>query len=378
MADPGDRHADHDPLLIASLLDRDLDGGERAVAESRIASCEACAALYADFVALSDATATLPTPPRPRAFTLTTADAARLRAPIAGEPSAPAPRLLGVTTDPGASAAHAAHDTMLVASLADDTLVASPERDAAEALVAGCSLCAALHVDLMALRSATRAMPTPVRPRDYTLTPDDAVRLRRAGWRRFVAVFGSSRDVFSRPLAVGLTTLGLAGLLVATVPSITSGLPGSSAAGGAEAVGAPIASADQAAPPDASGQGPAPTDASGQGAAAVAPVAAASPGGLSVAGAAASSEPGADGTDRFGTILTDRPSPTPGVAADTSGSAKGVGGAPGRSKELTGSTNLPVGHDTTGFSLLAILSGVFLIVGLGLFAIRWTARRFGD
>ena len=42
----------------------------------------------------------------------------------------------------------------------------------------------------------------------------------RGGWRRFVAAFGSPRDVFSRPLAVGLTTLGLAGLLLASAPSI--------------------------------------------------------------------------------------------------------------------------------------------------------------
>ena len=72
---------------------------------------------------------------------------------------------------------------MLVASLADRSLAAS-EREAAEALVASCGLCAALHADLLALRAATRAMPTPARPRDYTLTPADAARLRPAGWRR--------------------------------------------------------------------------------------------------------------------------------------------------------------------------------------------------
>ena len=125
-------------------------------------------------------------------------------------------------TDPFTSSDHASHDTILVASLADHSLPAS-ERSAAEALVAACSQCADLHADLLALRAATRAMPTPARPNDYTLTPRDAARLRSGGWRRFVAILGTSRDALSRPLAVGLTTLGLAGLLVATLPSFSMG-----------------------------------------------------------------------------------------------------------------------------------------------------------
>ena len=104
---------------------------------------------------------------------------------------------------------------MLVASLADHSL-AAVERAAAEALVATCGPCADLFTDLEALRVATQAQPVPARPRDFRLTADDAVRMRPGGWRRFVAAFGSSRDMLSRPLAAGLTTIGLAGLLVAT------------------------------------------------------------------------------------------------------------------------------------------------------------------
>jgi hypothetical protein len=33
--------------------------------------------------------------------------------------------------------------------------------------------------------------------------------------------------------------------------------------------------------------------------------------------------------------------------------------------------------DSTGLSLPIVLSGSLLIVGLGLFALRWTSRRFG-
>ena len=230
MADPRDPHAEHDPLIVAALLDRDLEGEERAIAEARIASCASCAALHADLVALSVATSTQPTPARPRAFTLTAADAARLATDAAGEPGSTMPRLTGVMTDPFTSSDHASHDTILVASLADHSLPAS-ERTAAEALVAACSQCADLHADLLALRAATRAMPTPARPTDYTLTPRDAVRLRSGGWRRFVAILGTSRDALSRPLAVGLTTLGLAGLLVATLPSFSMGGATSAPAG---------------------------------------------------------------------------------------------------------------------------------------------------
>src|SRR5206468_4581458 len=139
-------------------------------------------------------------------------------------------RLTNEMTDPRTTAAHASHDPILVAALSDRSLTAT-ERAVAEALVAGCSRCAELHADLVALGAAARAMPTPARPRDYLLTPADAVRLRPTGWRRVVGAFGTARDGFSRPLAVGLTTLGLAGLLVTTVPTILQGRVSSGTSG---------------------------------------------------------------------------------------------------------------------------------------------------
>ena len=65
--------------------------------------------------------------------------------------------------------------------------------------------------------------------RDYALSSEDARRASRTGWRRLVAVFGSTRDAFSRPLAIGLTTIGLAGLLVTTVPGALPGASSSAA-----------------------------------------------------------------------------------------------------------------------------------------------------
>jgi anti-sigma factor RsiW len=72
-------HASHDELLIARLFGDDVDEPERARALELIAECTECAALFADLGAIADADAAMPVPPRPRDFTLTEADAARLR-----------------------------------------------------------------------------------------------------------------------------------------------------------------------------------------------------------------------------------------------------------------------------------------------------------
>ena len=74
-------------------------------------------------------------------------------------------------------------------------------------------------------------------------------------------------------------------------------------------------------------------------------------------------------------------------------SANGDGAiaAPGPAGEpFNRGTNREVGHrrragqsltsvadDRTGASQLVVISGTLLIVGLGLFALRWTSRRFG-
>ncbi|MEP6639309.1 MAG: hypothetical protein ABJC39_08155 [Chloroflexota bacterium] len=377
MADPMDGHAEHDPMLIASLLDRDRMP-DIALAETRIATCASCAALHADLVALSRATAMLPTPPRPRGFTLTAADAERLIAAVPGEPGVRTPRLGGVMTDPNTTA-HATHDRILVASLADHTL-APAERAATEALVATCTECAALHSDLLALRAATRAMPTPSRPRDFVLSSQDAGRLRSGGWRRFLANLGSSRDALSRPLAVGLTTLGLAGLLVGTVPSVLTGFGGSAASAPQilSPVGAPVPEAASSGA-DTAGSGPDSVVASP---AAAAPAAAASAAPLPdaagpVVGAAQSSGAEPSG-GRYG-ALDRSATPPPGSEAVTNGSSKGGnGGATGGSGEPDSLPGVLVIGDEGGLSMLVVLSGAFLIAGLGLFAIRWTARRLTD
>ena len=141
MADGRTDHEEHDPLLIAALLERDASETERAAADDRRRSCPDCAGLYADLVALAGAVREQPVAPRARDFVLTAADADRLTAERAGEPGPAATRLSGVMTIRPDTAGHAAHDTMLVASLADHSLGAA-DRAAAEALIDACDRCA--------------------------------------------------------------------------------------------------------------------------------------------------------------------------------------------------------------------------------------------
>ncbi len=152
---------------------------------------------------------------------------------------------------------HAGHDPLLVAEAAD-------RGGRLPATLAACPDCVALHADLIHLAAAIPLSPVPARPRAYTLDPADAARLRPAGWRRWLAAIGTSRDAVTRPLAVGLTTIGLAGLLVATVPGF---LPTGAGTAGASAVDDPAPVENEIvlrAPAAAASGPPGPGDAAGR------------------------------------------------------------------------------------------------------------------
>jgi hypothetical protein len=72
-------HANHDETLIVRLYGGDVDAQERAIALDRLAECSDCAGLFADLGQIASATAALRIPARPRDFSLTPQDAARLR-----------------------------------------------------------------------------------------------------------------------------------------------------------------------------------------------------------------------------------------------------------------------------------------------------------
>lgn len=230
---------------------------------------------------------------------------------------------------------HATHDRVLIAALATrEADLTGDERSTARTLIADCAECRDLLADLLTLATVIPAAAIPTRPRDFTLTAADAARLRPAGWRRLVGFVGSARDGFTRPLAVGLTTMGLVGLLVSALPI---GLGGGATSAVLSTVGNAVGG--QAAPAAAPSSAPYRTE------------------GLeSDPGAAASPE--GDGGLFSGaedTATVDRQRDNESLAADAS-----------------------IRDDRTGLSVLGVVAGALLILGCGLFALRWTARRLGD
>src|SRR5687767_12964077 len=98
--------------------------------------------------------------------------------------------------DPTAS--HESHDPLLVVAYASDDLTGA-DRDDAARLVADCTGCADLFADLRTIAAATRDLHAPARSRDFRLTPDDAARLRRPGWRGILGWLAGPRFAVARP-----------------------------------------------------------------------------------------------------------------------------------------------------------------------------------
>lgn len=233
---------------------------------------------------------------------------------------------------------HATHDTFLIASLATrDPDLADPAIAAARSQVEACSACAALHADLVAIAAATPTSAMPTRPRDFRLTDADVARLAPSGWRRFLHTIGSPRDAITKPLALGFTTLGIAGLIAASLPGAF--------------LGAGAASVDSALPNVGGQIEQAPSEPA-------APAAAASAEAL---------------------YQSDEPKASNG---DTSNAFDGAGEAAnednGRASGAADPDGLAIRDDASGLSALAVIAGSLLIVGLGIFLLRWSARRFGD
>lgn len=238
-------------------------------------------------------------------------------------------------------ASHARHDLALVAALVDRDVAEAlrpTELVAARAQVAQCAACAAMHRDLLDLTAGLVAATPPARPRDFRLTVADAARLQPRGWRRFLSTVGSARDGLTRPLAIGLTTLGLVGVLIGSVPG---GLPfGGGTAGAVDQQAREAASAAPAPANQAPAAAPEASERSGV-------------------------FPDALGTDDGGTF-------------QGAGEAFGATAAPGTSeKDQSLIDELSIRDDPTGVSALVVIAGTLLILGLGLFALRWSARRFG-
>ena len=259
---------------------------------------------------------------------------------------------------------HEQHDPMLVVSLASGDL-ATADRDysTAQSLVAGCSDCARLHDDVLAIAAATKALPPAARTRDFQISPDQAARLRPSGVRGVLARLTAPGGLFSPQLGVGLATLGVAGLLIGSLGSINLGFM--SAAGPASGGAAPAASITANAPEYATQASPAAASDNSYG------------GFAAGAGAAASAAP-------------DELSPAGTPFSDTTRNVTDVGstatGAPGPTKlplPLAASQNrdadpaLPANPSnvltaTSDSSVLVIVSSALLIAGV----LMLLARRF--
>lgn len=354
-----DGHDLHDPELIVALLDPDQPGAERAAAQALVAECRSCAALHRDLIALARATVEIPTPARPREFTLSPATAAGLARETSREPVPAGTRLRHDMND--SRSRHAVHDRLLIANLVDRS-VDEAERARAEEMLAACRECEQLYDDLVALSAATRAMAVPARPRDFTLTAADAERLRVRGWRRLLAAIGSSRDAFTRPLALGLTTLGIAGLLFATIPSVLiGGGPTSlSAVGSAIDNGTGGAAANPEMAAQAS-EAPAASEPV-SGIAAAPPAATAAPSAAAEAAPVPSGDLGPDSeNERDGLFVGGESSPLAGEPES------------GDAYRTTLPAEAPLDRST-----MILVAGLLLVAGLGLLLLRWTARRLGD
>ena len=249
---------------------------------------------------------------------------------------------------------HDRHDPMLVAALAGGDL-AGTDREGAVALTRACSDCSALHDDLVALARATAAAPPPSAfpARDFRLTPADAARLRPNARGRLVAAIRHAPTAASRPLGVGLATIGLVGLLFGNVHLGSLGLFSASSAGLPAATAGPAAQFEGN--PDVVA---APTDATSGAGAGVAPQAAGSAAPPSSAPAAAPTVPGAYGAA----------SDAAGVGgsrneAAVTGSGKALGlGAPG----TRGAADLAETPAPEPGKPLNLLFGGAMILGLGI------------
>jgi hypothetical protein len=272
---------------------------------------------------------------------------------------------------PTATPAHALHDPELITALAArEPDLKAVELTAARALVDTCVDCRDLYTDLRAVQVALATSMTPSRPRDFALSAADAKRLRGSGWRRVLRYIGSSRDAFSRPLAIGFTTIGVVALLITAVPSIPLGRAG----GGAvlSTVGSAV-HPEQAAQATQSAASPA-----ASAAAAPAPsvaAASAAPSSVSAFGPAASS----DAADRQS--LSAKPEPYGGTGGGVFSGSNEAGGRTGDAQggDLDSAiTEALISVRDDGLSIGFVIAGICLFIGFGLFALRWTSRRFGD
>jgi hypothetical protein len=264
---------------------------------------------------------------------------------------------------------HDRHDRFLIAALAAGDLDARALTDAHE-LVAACADCAELLADLRSIAAATAALPPLPRSTDFRLSPDTAARLGARGWRGFLVRLADSRFGFSRPLAVGLTTLGLVGAIAGSIPGAMGGFGAGPAPAGQVSGNALNATQDQGESRSSAGAAGA-SVAPAAGAPVpptAAPVAAGSPAPTALYPVAVAPSPAARDA------ASSAPSPPPYGAfaeAPSPQATKGTSQESSRGAQSfsSGSTGSP------GPPLLLVGSIALLLVGLGILGAQWVATK---
>jgi hypothetical protein len=260
------------------------------------------------------------------------------------------------------SMAHESHDRFLIAALAANDLEGRALQEA-DALVAACPACADLLGDLRAIATATATLPPVTLPRrlDFRLTEPDARRLGARGWRRALQELAGRRLSFTRPLAVGLTTLGLLGVISASIPGGLGGF----------GLGSPTSLNIPAG-------GPAAQDAGGRSAAEAQP----SPSTPAGAPAAGSSPRAVDLTSQPPQPAVNGSVPpvygalgSPGATAKAQGRGTGSGSSSASPPNGTTNVNPTPPNDQPGPPPLLVLSIAALVVGVGLLAGQWAGDR---
>jgi hypothetical protein len=254
--------------------------------------------------------------------------------------------------------AHAGHDALLIAAHAAGD-AAGKDLIEAERLVASCDECEELYTDLRLIASATAKLPAPRRPRDFTITAQQAARLRGRRWPDVLGGLAWVRGDGMRNLAAGLTTLGIAGLLLANV-TLNVGFGGSAAM-----APAPAATSGAGVQRELSGAAASGAPSTVAAPAASAPVASAGP-------AYAPSPAGTRGTSVNGRLGSS--SPEVGITGEGGGSSSTDTGS-SESPQPQAYTSAPSPSPASQTNPAVALSAAFLVAGVGLFALRRIAGR---
>ena len=266
---------------------------------------------------------------------------------------------------------HDRHDPLLVAALAAGDLAAT-DRVHATHLIQTCGECATLHDDLIAIARATASVPPPIatRSRDFRLSPEQAKRLRPSGWRRVMGALAGPRLAFAKPLGIGLTTIGLAGLLLGNI-SLSFGSAASapmSAATGASG-GAANEAAASAAPAYSDGSEPG-SQFGPMASSPTAPQAAAS---APVASAAASAPEPTDTAVRAGGVPG--PSASGAAAIDVAGGVKSTSPASTQAPREAAGQGERLSEVRSGPDARTVIFVAAIVIGLGLLVLGRVARR---